>query len=380
MNVRQLAVLACIALGASACKKARQEPAAPAATPAEVKPSAPAPATAPAAPVTPRPDFPATDSTLSVLLPTSGRCEWTKLDPLGEQRVIASLEGNCVGGEVALSRDGARGLIRFDPQALRGSTVGKPAFPSELLPGPAKDRLFEVDVAAGTVRELPLPNAGELVDFGFDSKGRRIAVLLRRPTPNETRVGVLVVDETEVALEGAAGEGTLAVALAFAYEDGAWKRVELKVTSEGGERSPGVRVLKTVRDLGFRSTEALDPHVRTAHETRNKVLDGLRAFAPQVTETEGSWIRLAYGGHSAVVWEANGEPAFTTGLLAFIEKNAPVKPAQYPYTEGDVVALRTRGQYLLVAQDVVGAHPRLYRGAQLVWTSDTARATTLWPK
>lgn len=374
MNDRRLAALACVALGFFACKK--ESPAPPPKPVEEAKPAAPPPAPA----ATPRQDFPATESTLSLLEPASGHCEWLKQDPLGEGRLIATFEGDCLGGEVALSRDGKRGAVRFNPNSTHGTSLGTPAFPEPIVAKGMKDRLFEVDLAAGTTRAVPVPTeGGDFVDFGFDSKGRLIALTLRRPTTEETRAGELRVAGTAVNLEEAKGEGEVAVGVAFSYEGGAWKQVELKLTTEGTDVSLGIRALRVADDLGYRSIDALESRVQGDNEVQNAVLDALRAYAPQLNETDGSWIRLGYAGHKVDVWEVNSEIPFSTGLIAFIEKNAPVKPANYPYTEADVVAIRTRGQYLLVAQDEVGAHPRMYRGTQHVWGSDTARAVTFWP-
>ena len=52
----------------------------------------------------------------------------------------------------------------------------------------------------------------------------------------------------------------------------------------------------------------------------------------------------------------------------------------YPFRPNDMISLRTRGPYLLVTLADSGAHPRMYRGRKLVWSSETARAVTLWPK
>ena len=45
-----------------------------------------------------------------------------------------------------------------------------------------------------------------------------------------------------------------------------------------------------------------------------------------------------------------------------------------------MISLRARGPYLLVSLADSGAHPRMYKGRKLVWSSETARGVTLWPK
>jgi len=145
----------------------------------------------------------------------------------------------------------------------------------------------------------------------------------------------------------------------------------------------GVGALAAARDLGFRSAEVLEPRLQGDDEVDAALLARLAGFAPQAHPEEGKlgWIRFGSGGTRLVVWEDGAELAYSTGLAAFIDPAGnPVKPAGWPYTENDRISYRWQGGYLLAAQDHVGTHPRLFRDGKPVWTSDTARAVSFWPR
>ena len=356
---------------AGACKKeASQQPAAP----TEPKPAEAKPAPAPV-----REDFAATPSTLSLLEPAAGRCEWAKFDPVSKKRlVLGSFEGNCLGALAALRQDGKRGIARFDPRSTHGSNLGNPSFKDFDAPKGMRDRLYDVDIVSGNVRELPLPPLGNVREFGFDKANRLLALTLQNVTDAETAAGAATVDDTEVQLNPES-EGIAAIAHAFAWEGGAWKRVETRVTTDGADLSPGVRALEAASDLGYRSAEVLVPRIQGDNETNNALLDKLRASAPNLNDTDGSWIMFGVGEQKYEVWEESAEEALSTGLIFAVEGGNLVKLPEYPYGREDLVAIQRRAPFLLVTQDYVGAHPRMYRGKEHVWSSDTARAVTFWP-
>jgi hypothetical protein len=271
-----------------------------------------------------REDFPATESTLSLLEPHGAQCAWAKLDAASQQRLaISTFEGDCRGGSISLSADRRHGAVWFDPATRSGVMFGgRVAFPEDDAPTGTGPRLFSVDMATGAAAAVPLPSGTR--DVGFDPKGRLIALTVQE------------LAETENAQE-----------------------------------------------LGFRSTEALVPRVQGDLEIDEGLLAKLARFAPQAKLVEGSdsWIRFGSGGTRFVLWEAGGELAASTGLAAFVDPGGnPVKPPGWPYTESDRLSYRWNGPYLLAAQDHAGTHPRLYRGGKLVWSSDTARAVTFWPR
>ncbi|HVT60368.1 MAG TPA: hypothetical protein VHR45_18490 [Thermoanaerobaculia bacterium] len=179
-----------------------------------------------------RKDFPATDSTLSLLEPQGAQCIWAKLDAVSKKRLaISTFDGDCRGGKIALSADRERGAVWFDPSV---------AVLEEHAPPGTMPRLFEVDLANGTATPVPLPSG--MRDLGFDPKGRMIALTLQEPTEAETDKGEVLVDGTPVKLEPASG-GDRVLVHAFAFEDGAWKRFETASSTVGSDYAPGVREL-----------------------------------------------------------------------------------------------------------------------------------------
>ena len=85
------------------------------------------------------------------------------------------------------------------------------------------------------------------------------------------------------------------------------------------------------------------------------------------------------GGARLYVWEISGEFAHTTGLVAL--GSPPAVLPKLGFNDGDLVAIRTSGPFVLIAGSDVGTHPRLYQlpAGKLVFSSDTARAATFWP-
>ena len=69
-----------------------------------------------------------------------------------------------------------------------------------------------------------------------------------------------------------------------------------------------------------------------------------------------------------------------TDLKRRVKKKRPVALKKKNRKEKDLVSLQARGSFLLVSLADSGGHPRLYRGRKLVWSAETARAVTFWPK
>jgi hypothetical protein len=331
-----------------------------------------------------REDFPATDSTLSLLEPHGARCAWVKLDAAsGRRRELSTFAGGCRGGRIALAADGMRGAVWFDPAARSSTLVGQGAFPEAEAPAGSGPRLFAVELATGAAAAVPLP-AGTR-DLGFDSRGRMIALTVQELTAAETDKGQALVDGKTVKLEPAA-EGVPVLVHAFVFHggaDGGWQRRETANSTDGWDLALGVLALRAAQDLAFRSAEVLAKHVQGDDENDQALLAKLAGFAPQAhpAPNESGWIRFGAGATRFVLWEASGEFAYATGLAAFVDAGGnPVKPPAWPYTENDVLSYVWNGPYLLAAEDFVGSHPRLYRDGRLVWSSDAARAVTFWPR
>lgn len=324
----------------------------------------------------PAPDFPTTDATVSLLEPIEGQCEWIRLDPLSsKRRVLARLPANCQGGSTALSRDGKRGAVRFWRGAVSMPVVGKPTFPEPFPSSAFRDRLFLVDLTTGGVEELPLPPDGELIEYGFDPGGRLVGLSLRGAAPAPERPSTVELDGAGRQFEIGGAKKRPLVAQAFAFLGGKWLPMESKPSSEG----LGTAALEHRKELGERSIRTLDPRFEAREIEDDEALDQLYGLSPE--EPEGEWTEFRSGTHTLAVWGTPfGGDTLATGLIRWLEKGRVVALPGYPYRPNDMISIRTRGPFLLVSLADSGAHPRMYRGRKLVWSSETARAVTLWPK
>jgi hypothetical protein len=389
-------LLAALATAAAGCKK--EQPPAPAAPPASKTASTPAPAApAPAVRKDPLTEVPPSDSTLSVLEPQDGKCQWLRVDPASQKRApVATLEGDCKGARIAWSPDLRKALVWFDPATVQSagyySSEASPAgYPDEEPTPGARHRLYEVTPASGEVRSVPFPSAdGEVRDIGYDARGL-LARALEPLSEEQQARGSVVVDGKELTFDPEL-EGL--PALAYAYRlgaDGQWKRVEAKATSDGADVSLGISALDT-SPQGPLSTASLESHLAGGEEPTPEQLSRLLPFVPpplvEKLKAEGlpeggeSWTRGTTSAGAFYVWQVTGDFTHTTGHLVFEggEQLVPVKDAGF--TDGDLVSLNTQGPFLLVASERVGTHPRLYdlRTRALVFRSDTARAVTFWPR
>ncbi|HEX8699011.1 MAG TPA: hypothetical protein VF815_09260 [Myxococcaceae bacterium] len=316
-----------------------------------------------------------TDATVSLLEPVEGQCEWVRVEPeTSARQVLARLAADCQGGSTALSRDGKRGAVRFWRGAVSMPVVGKPTFPEPFPSQAFRDRLFQVEFATGAVEELPLPPAGELIEYGYDEGGRLLGLSIQALRPDQERARMVEIDGVEVPFT-LSGRGRPLVAHTFTFLGGKWLRLETKGSSEAA----GTGVLKHRKELGERSNRALDPRYDALEIEDDAVLDSLYELSPE--QPEGEWTEFRSGGHTLAIWGTPfGSNMLATGLVRRLEKGKLVALPSYPFQPNDAISLRTRGQFLLVSLADSGAHPRMYRGKKLVWSSETARAVTLWPK
>jgi hypothetical protein len=141
----------------------------------------------------------------------------------------------------------------------------------------------------------------------------------------------------------------------------------------------GTRVLALRKELGERSSRALDPRFEPREIENDEVLDQLYSLTPE--QPDGEWVSLRSGRYTLALWGIPfGDEVLATGLLRRVEKGRVVALPGHPYRENDLVSLQSRGPFLLVSLADSGAHPRLYRDKKLVWSSENARAVTFWPK
>jgi hypothetical protein len=324
----------------------------------------------------PPPASAVTESTLSLLEPASDGCEWAQVDALtSARRVIVKLAVDCQGASTALSRDGKQGVARFWRGGVSQPVVGKPTFP-EKFPSPAfRDRLFLVDLATGGAEELPLPGSGELIEFGFDTKGRLLGLTVQKPTPEQERMGAAEVDGNTIRfrLDGTMRRPLLAHA--FVWRDGAWTRLDVKASDEAS----GTGLLPIRKELGERSSRVLDPRFAPREIEDDALLDQLYALTPE--QPDGEWAAMVRGGYTLAVWGTPfGEELLATGLVRRVDKGKAFALPGHTFRENDLVSIQARGQLLLISLADSGGHPRIYRGKKLVWSSENARAVTFWPK
>ena len=314
--------------------------------------------------------------TLSLLEPTGPTCTWVRLQPVsGTREELARLDVACQGGGTALSADGRRGALRFWRGGVSAPVVGRPTFP-EPFPSPAfRDRLFLAEVETGAVQELPLPpGSGELIEFGFDTSGRLLGLTLQRLTPEQERAGGAVIDGTRLSFE-LGGQGRPLLAHGFVWREGAWSRLEVKATRE----AEGTRALGLRATLGERSSRSLDPRFTPEEIESDTLLDQLHPLTPE--QPDGEWWLLRSGGSVLTVWGVPfGRDALATGLVRRVERGKALALPGFGYGPNDLLGFQPQGGLLLLTLADSGGHPRLYRGRKLVWSSDTARAVTFWPR
>jgi hypothetical protein len=351
--------------------------------------------------VAPRQDFPATDSTLSLLEPAGARCVWLKVDAVSRRRwPVAIFDGDCAGGAIALSADRKHGAVWFHAAAAAAAAAAEAAGATGAAGGSPQGggdreaaaaggatggdaRLFAVDVGkgadAGAANPAIAPPPVGTRDIGFDSHGRLIALTEQELTKDEIGKGEAIVDGKTIKLDPPA-EGVPVLVHAFAFQDGAWARFETATSVEEKDSGVGVYQLKAAQDLAFRSSEVLSMRAEGDGEIDPALLARLARFAPQASPRVGEWVRFGSGNTGFELWENSSDLAYSTGLAAFLDAaGEPVSPPGWPNTEKDVVSYAWNGAYLLAARDRAGMHPRLYRGGKLVWSSDSARAVTFWP-
>lgn len=365
-----LRVAAAVLVFVTGCRKAAEAPDAGTASPPPVA-------------VTEFP-VPTALSTLSVFEPAGTNCEWRQLDPVaGTKVVLATLPGTCVGAEVSFSPDASKAIVTFDPALVQSagysSTLSsKPGYPDEKVDDKATRRAFLVSTRKQKVDPLPLPEVkGQtLQDLGLDATGAVVA-LFEEAVPEDAKGEI--TSGTEKFDLSTITEGLPVLVHAYRREGAEWKKFETKLSTTGWDYGLGVKELEASRKLGTSTEDLLSAHGQ-GDSAEGEVVPELMKLAPKgAKEDDGSWIFFGAGGARFYVWEISGEFAYTTGLIA-----AGSPPAVLPklgFTDGDLVAIRMSGSYVLISDSNSGTHPRMYElpAAKLVFSSDTARAATLWP-
>lgn len=327
---------------------------------------------------------PTARSTLSVFEPAGPSCEWRQVDPVaGTKVVLASFPGSCVGARVAFSPDAAKAVVWFDPGLVQSSGYSstlssKPGYPDETPDEKATRRAFVVSTRRPKVEPLPLPSVpGQtLQDLGVDATGAVVA-LLEEAVPEDAK-GVITSGAQKFDLSTIT-EGLPVLVHAYRREGTEWRKFETKLSTTGWDYGLGVKELEASNKLGPSSEDLLTSRGQ-GDSVEGEVLPQLAKLAPKgAKEDDGTWIFFGAGGARFYVWEISGEFAHTTGLVA--SGSPPAVLPKLGFTDGDLVAIRTSGPYVLIAGSNAGTHPRLYEfpAAKLVFSSDSARAVTFWP-
>ena len=327
---------------------------------------------------------PSARSTLSVFEPSGTNCEWRQVEPVaGTKVVLATFPGACVGARVAWSPDTSKAVVWFDPMHVQHAgystqVSSKSGYADEVPEEKSALRAYVVSTRKAQVEPLPisaLPGHA-LQELGVDGTGAVIS-LFEEAVPDDAK-GLITSGAQKFELSTIT-EGLPVLVHAFRREGAEWKKFETKLSSTGWDYGLGVKELEAQHRLGP-SSEDLSRSMAQGDSVEGEPLAALGKLAPKgAGADDGAWIFVGAGGARLYVWEISGEFAHTTGLVAL--GSPPVVLPKLGFNDGDLVAIRTSGPFVLIAGSDVGTHPRLYQlpAGKLVFSSDTARAATFWP-
>lgn len=318
---------------------------------------------------------------LSLLAPNGAQCEWIRLDlPAHQTRRIASFDGGCTGAGMAFPPDKTRALVWFDPELRSGSYSESDMTPPFVKTEPSKDatlRVYEVAVATGHVAALAQPPRGRISSFGYNTRNEAILLTEEEIPYSEESKPWLNFEGKQLPVP--TGEGGPELVHAFRLTGKQWQRIETKASLVGADYSPRTSVLDAARDLSPNSTDILSPHSEGQIVKEPALLEKLNAYAPSLASREGQWLRLE--SSSVLVWQVSFEFVYSTGALLFDDGKTLTALPEIDFTDGDLTAPLVHGNYLLITQAALGAHPRLYdiKEKKLVYSSDSAVAVIFWP-
>lgn len=319
--------------------------------------------------------------TISYFTKESRGMAWVRLEDGKAPHVIAAFLA--VGQpEVSWSRDGRKALVRV--RADEGGQAG--------------DHLWEVSLPGGKSHPVKLPPLGETVDVGYDPQGRLLATTARsEQSARDPLKPVMQGHAAYFKFQGktyaleAGFEGQPELEHAFRFEQGGWKLIETKASTTGWDYAQRTQALDAYRQLGPRSGELRDhgPDVETVSDAG--LAKRLTALAPRLVSRDGEWGRLKTPGGPLFIWRESGEFIYATNLMAWGQPPKRVSGLDIPNPKdfqfrSDAPTLRLveptmSGKYLLVADQSLGSHPRVYDtvSKSLVWSSNEATDTCFWP-
>jgi len=321
------------------------------------------------------------DSTLVLVEPDGGDCVLRRRDPVAKiANELARLPGDCLGARVAWRTKLDRAVVWFQPGNVHSGGYAAQGAPQPGHPDEEreiKERAYEVELAGGKVLPLTLPNdrAQELA-YGADGA---LYAFAEQDLPKAT--GKVTVRGHELDFSDH-GDGIPAAALALRRTAAGWQLASVTKTSTGWDYAAGWSAAPEATGLGPRSTIELAAHAETAEITDTATRAALARIAKPDPKDDGDgWTQIATPHGPIHVWQVTGEFSYTTGRIAWGQKDATRLLPELGFTAGEMVALIVRGKYLLVAGANAGAYPRLYDLAtkQRVFASETARAAMFWP-
>ena len=319
-----------------------------------------------------------TDSTLVMAEPDGAHCVVRRRDPVHQRaEEIARLPGDCFGARFAWRPQLDRFVVWFQPGNVHSAGFASNGAPKANHPDEdenvIRERAFEVELAGGAVTSVPLPTTDRVHELAYGASGT-LYVFSEQELPKATgKVSVrgTMLDFTDL------GDGVPAAALAFKRTTTGWVLASVTRTTTGWDYAAGWGAAPETQGIGPRSYDLLAAHIDTSEVTDRATKAALERIAKPTDDRDG-WIQAAPGLYA---WQITGEFSYTTGRIAWGTGSA-VKPLpELGFTGGELVAIQTRGNYLLVAGAHAGAFPRLYdlQTKKLVFGSETARAVTFWP-
>ena len=340
-----------------------------------------APITAPSNRATARATDRLTDSTLALLEPARGACILRRVDPVADVEIeLARFPNACFGARISWRADLQRALVWFAPgnaYASGYSAAGAPA------PGHADEdvtiteRRYEVDLVTHEVSSIAAPTTDRSTEIAYGADGSLLA-FAEREVPNASGVVTIegrVLDFTQVH------EGLPAAAITYRRSGGAWKIASVVATTIGWDYARGWSASPEAAGIGPRSNALLEAHSETSEVADAATRTVLDQIAKSKPDGDG-WAQITTAAAAIYVWMFNAEFVSTTGRIAWRRADSSIELLpELGFTGGELVAISSRGRFLLVAGSNAGAFPRLYDlvGHRLVYASETARAVTFWP-
>ncbi|HUJ58819.1 MAG TPA: hypothetical protein VLX92_10010 [Kofleriaceae bacterium] len=315
--------------------------------------------------------------TLVVLEPAAAECALRRIDPVGGAAIeLARFPGACAGGRISWRPDLERALVWFDPGNLYSAGYGGAGVPA---PGhrdeeaQITERRYEVDLATHRVSTIaPAPERAVEIAYGGDGSLYAFAERDLHDAKGIVPVEGRMLDFTQLQ------EGLPAAAITYRHDGGTWRLVDVAATTIGWDYARGWSAAPEAATIGPRSYDMLAAHAATT-EIRDAATRGALDRIARSTSDGDGWAEIA----GIYVWMISGEFVSTTGRIAWRGgAGAITLLPELGFTGGELVAIRPRGRFVLVASSNAGAFPRLYDlvARRLVYASETARAVTWWPE